>query len=105
MFDEIKTTLGKIWVQGASLRWGVSGGQGPSEVVEFLQFESENVGSPGTKIHVLHNQHPQVHNFCRGGVLEPLNSEGVRGLEAVEMWFIRGMMRNFSAEKSPMNRY
>ncbi|GFO48015.1 hypothetical protein PoB_007452000 [Plakobranchus ocellatus] len=33
---------------------------------KFLQFENENVASPGTKI--VHNQQPQVCNICRGGI-------------------------------------
>ncbi|GFO43575.1 hypothetical protein PoB_007008000 [Plakobranchus ocellatus] len=50
---------------------GGTWGQCPRlKVDEFLQFESENVASSGTKI-VL-NQHQQVHNFCRAGVPEPL---------------------------------
>ncbi|GFO28092.1 hypothetical protein PoB_005459700 [Plakobranchus ocellatus] len=36
---------------------------------EFLQFQSDNVASHGTKM--VHYQHPQVHNFCRGEFLDP----------------------------------
>ncbi|GFN77561.1 hypothetical protein PoB_000406700 [Plakobranchus ocellatus] len=42
-----------------------AGSRSPPETGEFLQFESENVASPGTKM--VHNQHSQVRNFCRGG--------------------------------------
>ncbi|GFO35804.1 hypothetical protein PoB_006230900 [Plakobranchus ocellatus] len=37
----------------------------PPEADKFLQFQSENMASPGTTM--VHNQHPQVHNVCRGG--------------------------------------
>ncbi|GFO04032.1 hypothetical protein PoB_003053700 [Plakobranchus ocellatus] len=39
------------------------------EAYEFLQFESENVTYPGSKI--VEKQHPLAYNFCRAGVPAP----------------------------------